>query len=75
MNGWISPCLGIRFDTGGTELRIFAPDGQSFVSFSALKQQREAARIARQQAAQRAVRLAARLRKLGIDPDAEDETG
>lgn len=77
MHGWTSPRLGIRFDTGGEELRIFAPDGQPFVSFSTMRQQREQAEQRasqaeqeRQQAEQRAERLAARLRELGIEPDA-----
>jgi hypothetical protein len=66
MDGWSSPRLGIRFDMSGEELRIFAPDGQLFVSFSELKRQRE-------KAEQRAERLAARLRELGIEPDEERE--
>ncbi|NJO07570.1 MAG: Uma2 family endonuclease [Chloroflexaceae bacterium] len=73
MDGWTSPRLGIRFDMSGEELRILAPDGQSFVSFSALKQQRDEERTARQQAEQRAECLAARLRELGIEPDAAAE--
>ncbi len=75
MDGWVSPRLGIRFDTSGEELRIFAPDGTPFVSFSDLKQQAEHERAARQQAEQRATqaeeraeRLLAQLRALGIDP-------
>jgi Uma2 family endonuclease len=66
MDGWLSPRLGIRFDMSGEELRIFAPDGQPFVSFSELKRQRE-------QAEQRAERLAARLRELGIEPEEAGE--
>jgi hypothetical protein len=66
MDGWSSPRLGIRFDMSGEELRIFAPDGQPFVSFSELKRQRE-------QAEQRAERLAARLRELGIEPEEAGE--
>jgi Uma2 family endonuclease len=61
MHGWVSPRLGIRFDTSGEELQIFAPDGQPFVSFTTLKQQRqqaeqerEAERTSRRQAEQRA---------------------
>jgi Uma2 family endonuclease len=34
MNGWISPMLGIRFDTSGGELVIFDPDGEPFGSGS-----------------------------------------
>jgi Uma2 family endonuclease len=55
MDGWVSPRLGIRFDTSGEELRIFAPDGQPFVSFSTLQK--------------RSDRMAAKLRELGIDPE------
>jgi non-ribosomal peptide synthetase component E (peptide arylation enzyme) len=55
VNGWSSPRLGIRFDTSGAELRIFAPDGQLFVSFSTLQQRTD--------------RMAAKLRELGIDPE------
>jgi Uma2 family endonuclease len=83
MDGWTSPRLGIRFDTSGEELRIFAPDGEPFVSFSVLqqqrnqaKQEREAEQAAREQAEQRATQaeqraaqLAARLRELGIEPE------
>ncbi len=54
MDEWTSPRLGIRFDMSGEDLRIFAPDGQPFVSFSELKRQHE-------EAEQRAKRLAARL--------------
>jgi Uma2 family endonuclease len=98
MNGWVSPRLGIRFDTSGDELRIFGPDGTPFRSHQELvqereaerlarqqaeqereaerlsrqqaEQEREAERLARQQAEQQAAALAARLRELGIDPEA-----
>ncbi|NJO84000.1 MAG: Uma2 family endonuclease [Blastochloris sp.] len=72
MHGWRSPRLGIRFDTSGNELCLYAPDGQAFLSFSALKQQHAAEHAARQHAEQRAERLAARLRELGIEPDDEE---
>jgi Uma2 family endonuclease len=75
MNGWISPRLGIRFDLSGEELHIFGADGRLFISYLDLAQQRdEEARqkeLAQRQAAEateRAERLAARLRELGIDP-------
>ena len=83
MNGWVSPRLGIRFDTSGAELRIFAPDGTPFRSHEEVvawatqaeqratqaEQGREQERAARQQAEQRAAQLEARLRELGIDPE------
>jgi Uma2 family endonuclease len=82
MNDWTSPRLGIRFDTSGEELRIFAPNGEPFVDFSELKRQRdqaqqqaEQAQQQAEQAQQRAERLAARLRDLGIAPDEESEGG
>jgi hypothetical protein len=59
MNGWVSPRLGIRFDTSGEELRIFAPDGTPFRSHEEVvawamqaEQERETERTARQQAEQ-----------------------
>jgi Uma2 family endonuclease len=89
LHGWVSPRLGIRFDTGGEELRIFAPDGQPFVGFSDLKRQREQAEQratqaeqereqAEQratQAEQRAAQLAARLRAMGIEPEGLESDG
>jgi Uma2 family endonuclease len=33
MNGYVSPRLGIRFEVGGPEVRIFNPDGTRFLSF------------------------------------------
>ncbi len=83
MNGWVSPRLGIRFDTSGAELRIFAPDGTPFRSHEEVvawatqaEQQRQAEHAARMQAEQRATqaeqereRLLAKLREMGIDPE------
>ncbi len=61
MNGWISPRLGIRFDTSGAELTILDPDGRPFQTFQELAQERDSEH-------QRAERLAAQLRTLGIEP-------
>jgi Uma2 family endonuclease len=76
MHGWTSPRLGIRFDLSGSELVIYRPDGQQFLTFAELMNQQEAARrlveeerLAREQAQSRAEQLAERLRALGIDPD------
>jgi hypothetical protein len=52
MIGWVSPRLGIRFDTSGEELRIFAPDGTPFRSHEEIEQERKAEQAARQQAEQ-----------------------
>ncbi len=55
MEGWRSPRLGIRFEKGkDAEVGLFYPDGRKFLSFLEL--------------GQRAERLAAKLREMGIDP-------
>lgn len=59
---WISPLLGIRFKLETNELEIYRPDGQPFSSFIDLDLRRQAAE-------QRAEKLAAKLRELGIDPE------
>jgi Uma2 family endonuclease len=74
--GFVSPRLGIRFDTSGSELRVYHPNGELFKSYAALVTERERALQERERALQqrdeereRAERLAARLRELGIDPE------
>jgi hypothetical protein len=51
----------VRFELEGTTLRLSAPDGQPLLSYAELARQRDAER-------QRAERLAAQLRALGIEP-------
>ena len=76
INGWISPLLRIQFDMSPPELKILRPDGRRFLSFAEMDQQRDQIAQDRYQIAQelelarqRAERLAARLRELGIDPE------
>ena len=76
MAGWVSPRLGIRFELSKGELVIYRPDGERFVTYVELVQQKE---LAQQQAIQERQRaeqalgrsrvLAERLRQLGIDPE------
>ena len=82
MNGWTSPRLGVRFELNG-KLVLIGPDGTPFATFLELDRQRDAmaeqrdAAEARAEAAeghaeferQRAERLAAKLRELGIEPE------
>jgi Uma2 family endonuclease len=75
--GWVSPQLGIRFDMEGADLVVTRPDGRRFASYVELEAAREAAEAATSQERQRAddaearaAALAARLRELGVDPDA-----
>ena len=78
MNGPVSQRLGVRFEPaeGPNNLRILGPDGQRFLTHQELMEQaqaeRQRAEAERQRAEaerQRAERLAAKLRKLGIEPD------
>jgi Uma2 family endonuclease len=59
---WVSPLLGIRFDQTEETLKIYRPDGVAFDSYVELGTRMEQER-------QRAERLAAQLRALGVDPD------
>ncbi len=62
MQGWISPRLQVRFELADGELRLYGPDGKRFATYTELAEQRD-----REQ--QRAERLAAQLRALGVEPD------
>jgi Uma2 family endonuclease len=84
VHGFESPRLKIRFWPGPADMKITRPDGSAFESFSELadrvrteseRAQRERARAQREQERaqreqERADRLAAKLRALGVDPDA-----
>ncbi|MCC5637761.1 Uma2 family endonuclease [Nostoc sp. CHAB 5844] len=54
MINWVSPRLGIRFELSDGELQIYRPDGQKFLTYLELAQQREQAQIAAEQERQRA---------------------
>lgn len=83
IENWVSPRLGIRFDSSGEELQIYRPDGEPFASYEEvsrrLEQAQQLAEQAQQraqqaeqraeQAEQRAALLAERLREMGIDPE------
>jgi Uma2 family endonuclease len=76
INEFVSPRLKIMFELKRGKLTIYRPDGERFLSFvelSTLAEQERARAVAEQQRAetaeQRAAKLAARLRELGIDPD------
>src|SRR4028118_1350508 len=83
IEGWISPRLGVRFELGEDGLEIYRPNGEKFLSYAELEEERlldrqrlqqesqraEQADQRAEQADQRAQRLAAKLRELNIDPD------
>lgn len=70
IEGWVSPRLGIRLEMAD-ELQIFAPSGDRFMTSVELAQLREQERQRAEQAEARVKMLEARLRELGIDPEAE----
>jgi Uma2 family endonuclease len=50
MNGWVSPRLGVRFDTSTGDLQLFGPDGRKFATYVELVDQWEGERRERQAA-------------------------
>jgi Uma2 family endonuclease len=65
---WVSPRLGIRFETGQGELIIYRPDGQRFLSSIEMNQQIEQERQRAEQERRRVEQLEEYLRSQGIDP-------
>ena len=41
MSGWVSPRLGVRFELTEEGLELYRPDGQKFLSYLELEEQRE----------------------------------
>jgi len=68
-DGWTSPRLGVRFDLSSGDLQVLGPDGRPFATYVELVEQRERERQRAQQEHQRAERLAAQLRALGVEPN------
>ena len=79
MNGFVSPRLGVRFESAGGKVAAYLPNGERFLSYvergvrgEENRKRADAERLkAERLKAERlkAERLAARLRELGIDPD------
>ena len=69
LNNWVSPQLGIRFETGDGELAIYRPDGERFLTSVQLAQRVKETELLLEQERQRAEQMAAYLRSLGVDPD------
>ena len=76
MNGWVSPRLGVRFDTSGGELVLYRPDGSRFLTFDELDQLVHAERLRADAERQRAdaaeakaARMLAKLQAAGLDPN------
>ena len=69
MEGWVSPRLGVRFEIASGELEIYRPDGDKFMFYVELERRREKEKEGKELAQQRAEKLAAKLREMGINPD------
>jgi Uma2 family endonuclease len=68
LNGWVSPRLAVRFVFAEPELEVIRPDGQRFLSYVELMQQRDQLEQQRDQLEQQRDRLAEKLKELGVDP-------
>ncbi len=85
MDGYTSPRLGIKFDMSGEELVVVRPDGQQFLTYLELAQQKAEAEHRSAEAEQRVVaeaqrsatleqrleRMRAKMLAAGLDPDAD----
>jgi Uma2 family endonuclease len=67
MVGWVSPRLGIRFELSEGKLQIYRPDGQQFVTYVELAQQKEQAQHRAEQAEAQLQDIFARLQERGIN--------
>ncbi|CAN1209139.1 Putative restriction endonuclease domain-containing protein [Tumidithrix helvetica PCC 7403] len=82
---WVSPRLGIRFDLSGKEMQVFYPDGTAFLTYDQVQEnlvqvqenlvqaQENLVQVQENllQERNRAERLAAQLRALGVQPQEE----
>lgn len=83
LNGFVSPRLKIRFELKKGQVAVYGPDGDRFLNFveqgaqailehERAEQERKKAEAEKRMAdaeRERAAKLAARLRELGVDPD------
>ncbi len=69
MAGWVSPRLEVRFQLSKSELQIYRPDGQRFLTYLGLARTREQAEAKAEQAEAQLQALHNLLRERGIDPE------
>ncbi len=72
MNGWISPRLGIRFDLSGSVLVIYSSDGQRFLTYQEIAQERDRLALERDRLALERDRLAQERDRLAQERDRSD---
>ncbi|MBD2652311.1 Uma2 family endonuclease [Synechocystis sp. FACHB-383] len=66
---WTSPLLGIRFLLTPDTLEIYYPDGRKFLTTVEFNQEMAKEKQRANEEQQRADRLAAKLKELGVDPE------
>ncbi|WLT39896.1 Uma2 family endonuclease [Synechocystis sp. B12] len=66
---WTSPLLGIRFFLTPDTLQIYYPDGRKFLTTVELNREMVKEKQRANEEQQRADRLAAKLKELGVDPE------
>lgn len=71
ISGWRSPRLGVRFEMDGTELQLFYPNGERFLTFLELNQRRQVAEARALEATEYA--LEAREQAIEADERAQQE--
>jgi Uma2 family endonuclease len=69
-DGWTSPRLGIRFQLTADTLRIVRPDGQVFLTYEEMSRRLDETARRLDEALERAAKLEAQLRALGLEPPA-----
>ena len=69
MTGWISPRMKVKFELVQGDLQLQGPDGKRFSTYLELVEHWEQAQQRADLAQQRADRMAAKLKSLGIDPE------
>ncbi len=70
MTNWVSPRLKVRFVLAGGELQLFGRNGKKFESYVELAEKAQKLEKQQEKDRQRADQLAAKLRSLGVDPEA-----
>jgi Uma2 family endonuclease len=68
VRGWQSPRLGIQFEVNDETLKMFHADGNPFLNYAEIQDLLAKERQRADSEKQRADRLAAKLRELGIEP-------
>jgi Uma2 family endonuclease len=71
MSGWISPRLNIRFEVEGIELQIYQPNGERFLNFVEMSEQREIERQRAEIERQRAETERQRAQQIEAELEAE----